>query len=560
MFLGISDAQTDAGVALVDNGRIICAVNEERFTRTKIQGGFPHKALKYILNSYKNESKHIEGIAIAGINTPPLLSRRLRFLQKLKFSINYPRRHSFKDFLVDLADFRLQVTYNKTVSKSHIRNIKKQLRQHLPSRLQNKKMILVDHHYAHACAAYYRSPFQDTLVASFDGNGDGYSAKIYSVHKGEFQQVYSCKALDSLGEYYSLITVYLGFKAHKHEGKITGLAAFGNAENVKETFPFTFTKKGKLQYRSLFGLRGLDHLKTFNRYRKEDIAAWLQEHTEKFISLSIRRQLHKTNHRNLCLVGGLFANVKINQKLHELPEVQNIFIYPAMGDMGLADGAACAFERKQNTINAVYFGPEYTGEQVIRVLKKYGLRYTREKNIELIIAHLLKEQKIIARYTGRMEYGPRALGNRSILASAVDSSINDKLNKQLKRTEFMPFAPSILREHAKNCIVGLEGAELTASFMNIAFTVTPFMKQACPAAVHIDDTCRPQLVSQEQNQSFYSIIKEYYKLTGIPAIINTSFNIHEEPIVMTPEDAVHGFLKAKLDYLAIGNLLIRKKE
>lgn len=558
IILGINDAQTDAGVALSQDETVLCAVNEERFSRVKIQGGFPHKALEYLLKTYPEQMAAVDCIAVAGINTPPHLARKHRILQKLKFIVNYPKTHKIQDLLVNIADFRLQLTYKQQNNSQNSISIKKTLRKTLPKQLHKKKIYLVDHHYAHGCAAYYRSGFKDALVVSFDGNGDGYSGKIYTTNNNKLQQKYVTQALDSFGEFYSLVTVYLGFKAHKHEGKITGLAAFGNYNTVREPFPFILDTKMHPKYQQKFGLQGLAWLeKQCSQYKREDIAAWLQHHTEQYVVKIIQHYLQKYKQKSLCLAGGLFANVKVNEKLHELQEVQHIFIYPAMGDVGLADGATCAIEQKHRKIKDVYLGPEYSDLEIEKTLQKYKVTYSKEKNIEKQIATLLAQQNSVARFNGRMEYGPRALGNRSILVSASNQKINQTLNTKLKRTEFMPFAPAILKKHAEDCLIGYKGAEHAAEFMTIAFKTTEFMQKKCPAAVHIDGTCRPQIVSQKTNVSLYKIVQEYYSLTGIPAIINTSFNIHEEPIVMTPEDAIRGFLEAKLDYLAIGKYLVK---
>ncbi|MCX6710286.1 MAG: carbamoyltransferase, partial [Candidatus Woesearchaeota archaeon] len=199
----------------------------------------------------------------------------------------------------------------------------------------------------------------------------------------------------------------------------------------------------------------------------------------------------------------------------------------------------------------------YSDAYIKNFLKAKNLKFKYYKHIEIKIAELLSEGKIVARFAGKMEYGPRALGNRSILCQATDKKINNWLNKRLKRTEFMPFAPSVLKEEANNCFKNLKGAEYSAEFMTITFYCTDLMRKKAPAVVHVDNTARPQIVSEKNNPSFYKILKQYRNISGIPAIINTSFNMHEEPIVCSPEDALSTFLKAGLDYLAIGSYLVR---
>jgi carbamoyltransferase len=268
----------------------------------------------------------------------------------------------------------------------------------------------------------------------------------------------------------------------------------------------------------------------------------------------------KTGLRNLVLSGGVVANVKLNQRLKGIEGVDNIFIHPNMGDGGCGTGAALlqfadnpALKRP---LNDVYFGPDYTPAQIGDALKRSQLPATQYKPIEPKIAMLIASGKVVARFDGRMEYGPRALGNRSILYHAKEPAVNQWLNQRLGRTEFMPFAPSTLYEHREACYKNIKGGEYAALFMTLTFDCTEPMKRDCPAAVHVDGTARPQLVSAESNPSFHRILTEYHKLTGMTSVINTSFNMHEEPIVCSPDDAIRAFLQGNLDYLAIGDFLV----
>jgi carbamoyltransferase len=204
----------------------------------------------------------------------------------------------------------------------------------------------------------------------------------------------------------------------------------------------------------------------------------------------------------------------------------------------------------------VYFGPDYGDSEIEAALQAASVPYRRVPDIEVEMARLIADDKVVARFNGRMEYGPRALGNRSILYQAKDPVVNQWLNARLKRTEFMPFAPATLYEDRHLCYKNIEGAEFAARFMTITFDCTPWMRENCPAAVHVDGTARPQLVSSDTNPSFHRLLSEYKKLTGIPSVINTSFNMHEEPIVCSPDDAIRAFLQGNLDYLAIGDFLV----
>ena len=263
----------------------------------------------------------------------------------------------------------------------------------------------------------------------------------------------------------------------------------------------------------------------------------------------------------MALAGGIFANVKVNQRVKELG-VNNIFIFPHMGDGGTGAGAALQLysqheKLKPCELDNVYFGPSFSDEEIKEGLNKNKLDYDKYNDITGIVAELLKDGKVIGYFDNGMEFGPRALGARSILYQATDKKVNDWLNKRLKRTEFMPFAPLTLDKFTKKCYKNSDGAEYAAKFMTITFDCTDYMKKTSPATVHVDGTARPQLIDKNTNPKYHEILLKYHKLTGIPSIVNTSFNMHEEPIVCTPNDAIRAFKLGHLDYLAIGNYLIK---
>ncbi|MGH7572009.1 MAG: carbamoyltransferase C-terminal domain-containing protein, partial [Gemmatimonadota bacterium] len=255
---------------------------------------------------------------------------------------------------------------------------------------------------------------------------------------------------------------------------------------------------------------------------------------------------------------------------HELPEVESVTVHPAMTDAGLGVGAAFgSYARRPEArsypfaaarLEHVYLGPSWDESAMSAALRQAGLPVVRPDALEARVAELLAQGAIVARYDGALEYGPRALGNRSILYQATDASVNDWLNKQLHRTEFMPFAPVTLAGDAGRCYRHLEGAEHTARFMTITFDCTEWMRREMPAVVHVDGTARPQLLDRDTNPAYYRILEHYERLTGLNSIVNTSFNMHEEPIVCSPEDAVRGFMEAKLDYLAMGPFLAARND
>jgi carbamoyltransferase len=280
----------------------------------------------------------------------------------------------------------------------------------------------------------------------------------------------------------------------------------------------------------------------------------------------VRYWLRKTGLRNLAVAGGVFANVKFNQRIHELDEVDEFFVHPAMDDGGLSVGSALASLADHGAGEAtrlcvempgVYLGRDFGEQEIECAVNDAGVEGRRDPVIHEAIADLLARGEVVARFQGRMEYGPRALGHRSILYCTTDPSVNDWLNERLERTEFMPFAPATLAEHSARCFRGLAGAESTARFMTVTFECTEEMKRISPGVVHVDGTARPQLVDAETAPDLHRIVSAYHSKTGIPSVVNTSFNMHEEPIVHSPGDAIRAFLQGGLDHLAIGDWLVR---
>lgn len=551
--LGIIDSQNDCGVCLVKDGEILSAINEERVVRKKLIGGFPHESLKRTLEVNNLESGDVDVIVVSGFCTPPFFARQFRFLQKAEYDVRKNKRNQIIKNLSDIAQGRLKIQTSNPksivgmISKKLISNI---IRNDLPKGLRNKKIIFVDHHLSHAASAYYTQEKIKALAITADGCGDGVSLTINICNDGEIKRIYEIPAKDSYGWFYGLITMALGFQWHKHEGKVTGLAARGNPSNVKIIFPF-MSKNGSTMYTGTH--MPIEIKKLIKDYSREDISAWLQSNLEKHVKKVVSFWVKKTGIKDIVLAGGLFANVKLNQEIHELKEVKSIYIFPHMGDGGLAIGACLEhIKPKPKNLKTIYLGTKYTNKEIKKELNKNKIKHYKPKNIEKEIALLLSKGKVVARFDGKMEYGPRALGNRSILYTTTDKTVNKWLNKKLQRTEFMPFAPSTIWEKRKECYKGIEGAENTARYMTITFDCTKKMKAQSPGVVHIDGTARPQIVKKTDNPKFHKIIYEYYKITKIPSIINTSFNIHEEPIVMNPTDAIRAFKQSKLDHLAIG--------
>jgi carbamoyltransferase len=295
------------------------------------------------------------------------------------------------------------------------------------------------------------------------------------------------------------------------------------------------------------------------RFPMIDVAAAYQHVLERVAVAVTTHWLRQTGCRHVVLSGGVTANVKMNQRIHEIEGVEGTFVYPNMGDGGCGTGLALAMSWPggvREPLRDVYLGPSYGEADIRKELERHGLAFTRPGDLVGEVARRICDGEVIARYAGRMEYGPRALGNRSILYQAKDPAVNQWLNQRLGRTEFMPFAPVTLWEARERCYRNLEGAEHAAQFMTLTFDCTDFMRKNSPAAVHVDGTARPQLIRREINPEYYDILKECERRTGIPTLINTSFNMHEEPIVCSPNDAVRAFLDGNIDGLATGPFFV----
>jgi carbamoyltransferase len=570
--LGISDHLT-CGAAVVDSGRVVAAVNEERLVRKKMVLGFPRKAIVEVLALAGVRPQELDCVAVAS-TTGHFLDAYVDF-DKGAFGVdeglvkgllfNIGARASFlRSKLPFLED--LYYAVKQPIFAHRRRRVREVLRREFDITCP---VVFISHHLAHAAGAYQASGFEDALLVTLDGAGDGHSSHIYDARGGKLTLLRAVPAFDSLGKYYAYVTEICGFTAGRHEGKVTGLAAYGTP-TYRDVFDrYIRSDDGSMKnignaYRQS-ALRRLS-AELPDGFSKANLAATIQTVTEEIAVRYTSRWLKRTGLRNVALAGGVFANVKINQRIHEIDDVESLFVYPAMSDEGLAAGAALvrwaetnpdAVSKGTKCFDHVYLGREYSDDDIARALAREGIPHTRSDDCEADTAQLIADGYVVARFAGRMEYGPRALGNRSILYRPDEPSVNDWLNTQLRRTEFMPFAPSILKEDADQFLKDLEGARDTARFMTITFDCTDKMKQQCPGVVHVDGTARPQLVSSTDNPSYYRIIKAFKERTGLGCIVNTSFNIHEEPIVCSPGDAIRAFKKGHLDVLAIGPFLAK---
>ncbi len=547
--LGVTSLFHDTGMALVENGKITHAINEERLSRKKMHIGFPYRSLEYIKQFVKEND--IDAIAVSDIPADELFS-------KIKFAMLDPSLYKASPYYAAKSAAMMTRWVYKTMKWYR----KYQLEQKHVFEKIGKKVTRLEHHPNHAASAYFTSGKKKCLVVTVDNHGDGICG---SVSLGENNQLTRLDTLPwphSPGFFYAIITKMLGFKPGRHEGKITGLAAYGNPNShaynlIKKLMWF---EHSTIKTNAMIGRRGWVKSLT-KKYSREDLSAAFQRVLEETVAAYVKHWMDSTGIKDVVLAGGVFGNVKLNQRILE-SGASSVFIHPHMGDGGTGAGAALHYamlegEAKPYELHDIYLGPEYSNKEIKSELDKQGLKAEYLDDIEEQVAEILTKDKVVAYFNGKMEYGPRALGSRSIIYPATDPKVNSWLNKRLQRSEFMPFGPYTLERFAKKCYNNIEGAEYAARFMTVTFDCTDFMKQNSPATVHVDGTARPQLINRDINESYNKILGEYYKMTKIPSLVNTSFNMHEEPIVCSPYDAIRAFKLGHLDYLAIGNYLVK---
>ena len=565
--LGLCNAN-DSGATLIIDNKVVASVNEERFTRQKLTRKFPKNSIEYVLSAGQITLDEVDFFGCGawnGIDHSKTLPKLVDDILELSQGIEATGRKIISERI------------RATIKSDNI--AKQQLSADLLAYgIPKEKVIYCDHHLSHALSAYYPSPFENAVVLTADGRGDFRSLTIWEANRTSGLHLVDCGTeLTSLGTMYGFVTNLLGFTPDRHEGKLTGLAAHG-----KETEVYHYLKSGIYfceqsgQIRTNIG----EFYKPFqsaklpiyeallNRIAPEDFAfaaqSILEETLTKYLDFKLK-SLGKES-VNLCLSGGCMANVKLNYELMKLSRVNNIYVSPAMGDGGNAMGGAIniatsVFNSKYIEMKNVYLGPSYCSNEIRPVLLANNLTFKELKNEEKIeiAANLLVDNHVIGWFQGRMEYGPRALGNRSILASASNSDTNKILNDKLNRTEFMPFAPVTIDSLAKLCYVEWKPEHECANFMTICYTCTDIMRDLCPAVVHVDSTARPQVIKRLDNEDYYDLVKKYYEICAQPALINTSFNNHEDPIVLSPQDAVNSYKNGNVDFLFIGDFLVGDK-
>jgi carbamoyltransferase len=589
-----------AAAALVADGRVVAAIEEEKLNRIKGYVGFPFQAMEFVLECGDVSLDEVNYVALGVVDVAEF-SSNFAHLIRVVF-----RCDGVWTKVVGYALDFLQSTFYKWDSSKALERLFFYYLQK-KANIPKSKVIKVDHHTAHAASAFYTAPWRSAVVLTADGKGDGACGGAFAADSDGLKLLDRVSDRFSVGQFYQAVTRFLGYKVNRHEGKITGMAAHGDCARVLPLMEeiLGFDKRGAMRnalYDRHPGIDG-DPVRYYERedirkswlsaryirllngnLRKfgiahqlyqnfladnlqgtssENLAAGIQRLAEDMLERYARQQLKEHLPCNVCLAGGVFANVKINQRIREIEGVEGFYVQPAIDDAGCALGAALHVAAgqggkglKRPVMASVYGGPGYSEEELATSLDACGLPYRRPADPAVAVAELLHAGEVVGRFAGRLEWGPRALGNRSILARPTDAAINDILNRRLRRTEFMPFAPAILAESARDYLVGYRDGDSAARHMTVTYAIEPARAGDIAAAVHVDGTARPQVVFSDDNPEFYRIIEAYRGLSGIPAVINTSFNMHEEPIVATPDDALRALQADAVDVLSMGPFLV----
>jgi carbamoyltransferase len=576
--LGLNAYHADASAAIICDGQLVAAAEEERFNRVKHCAGFPYQAVRYCLSEAGIKPEELTHIAIAR-------DTRANLDKKLLYALKIP-----------------QMAFRRLAPQGKFATIKEEVARSLdvdPQRL-NAEVSRVEHHKAHLASSFFVSGFNEAALLSVDGLGD-FASTMWGIGAGNSMTINGAIAFPhSLGFFYTAITQYLGFWKYGDEYKVMGLASYGqpdftdefarivrlNGRNGKPHFDlgldyFIHHKVGSQitweEGSPVIGKLYSDFLeKRLGRAREagapvdsrhENIAASLQARLQDSV-LSLLNKLYELyGVKKLCLAGGVAFNCVANGLIFEKTPFEEVYIPPAAGDAGLAVGSAFHVyhqvlnQPRSFVMNHAYWGPEFSREQIRQVLEgkriaDCGLRIAELSEEELVreTAVRIAEGKVVGWYQGRLEFGPRALGNRSIVVDPRRAEMKDILNSRIKHREpFRPFAPSILEERVGDYF----DHSYPSPFMLMTYRVKPEKRNEIPAPTHVDGTGRLQTVNRDQNPRYWQLIKEFEKLTGVPVVLNTSFN-ENEPVVCRPEEAVECFLRTKMDVLAIGDYLVEK--
>lgn len=600
--LGISAFYHDSAAAIIEDGEIVAAAQEERFTRKKHDPAFPTNAVKFCLNYGGTKLSDLDAIAFYD---KPLL----KFERLLETYYAFAPR-GLSSFITAMPVWLKEKMFLKRLLYEELDKIEVFDRKKV-------KLLFPEHHLSHAASAYYPAPFEDAAILTIDGVGEWATASICHGKGKDITILKELKFPHSLGLLYSAFTYFLGFKVNSGEYKLMGLAPYGvpDSDEVKKFVKLIkehlvdIKEDGSIWLNQEYfnyatGLRMVheekwEKLFGFKTRKPEaellpihcNLGLAIQEVTEEAVIRMAKEAKRLTQSENLCMAGGVALNCVANGKLYNTGIFKEVFIQPAAGDAGGALGAALAgyhifFEQertKPTSLDAMkgsYLGPEYTDLDVLLTAKRYKAKYTQFSSYNELckeVSKLLAEGNVIGWMQGRMEFGPRALGGRSILGDPRNAEMQKKLNVKIKfRESFRPFAPSVLAEDCDDYfeqkspspymllvqpVVEKRRKTLPPGYHTFSLKDKLYhLRSDMPAITHIDFSARIQTVHKETNPKYYELIREFKNLTGYGVIVNTSFNVRGEPIICTPEDAYRCFMRTEMDYLVVGNFLFSKKD
>jgi carbamoyltransferase len=549
--LGVTDpVGDDNAAAILVDGELVGMVEEERLNRIKHARNMPPtRAIAWCLEQAGCTISDVDVVAV-GYSDPKTM-----FLESAKAVARrrVARRPAFRTIRGEARVYRAHKQYAT------------QLLRALGA--DENKLVWVRHHLAHAASAFHLSPFEQANIVSLDGSG-GQDAGLLGVGRGVDIEVFDYVDREtSWGVFYEAFTAGLGFRQHSDEGKVMGLAAYGDPADAAFPFVHLSGPDGWPYYDRVAMYEEISRIKPrtrdvypINSYY-EHIAARLQFSLEAVMA-RITQELHaRTGLTDFCLAGGTALNCSSNGKLLALPHVERLFVQPAASDAGTALGAAVwayvqrTGERPKTTFNHAYWGPEYDNDEIQATLDQAKITYRKVDDVSAETARLVADDKIVGWFQGRVEVGPRALGARSIIANPTNPQMKDAVNNNVKfREPWRPFAPSLLAEHMEEYF----GTTHESPFMILAFQARDEVASKIPATLHVDGSGRPQTVDRETNPRYWRMIDEFRKLTGIPVVLNTSFNVDSEPIVCTPKNALATLYMSGMDALAIGDFIVEK--
>ena len=575
IILGLNINHADTSACLIIDGKIIAAIEEERFVRKKHYAGFPTNAIEFCLEFGKIQLTQVDFVT-------------LNFL---------PSANIKKKILYGVKNIFSTATIKKIINFKNKFFYPNELKNYLSKNNFRGEVVGIEHHLSHIASSYYNSQFEEAVGLTIDGFGDFCSTEAFLCNNNQIQSLKKVYFPHSLGILYQSITQFLGFKNYGDEYKVMGLASYGEPKYTNEfekiitydennyfslnldyfshhtnsNFTYNFPN-GIPQFSNLYSDKMIE---LFGHERKKedeiksihfDIASSLQKTFENIVFSILNKLYSDLNIENLCLAGGCALNSKFNGLIKQKTKFKNIFIQPNAGDAGGSMGSALYYlknnnEKYYNEKNKCYLGSEYSNDFIEKnlidanqSLRKFNVEKLNDFDLYKTVAKKISSNQIIGWFKGRCEWGPRALGNRSIIADARNPDIKDVLNKKIKlRETFRPFAPAVLEEYANDYF----DINYSSPYMLNVVNAKKLAKDKVPSVVHVDDTCRVQTVNQNENYHFYNLINEFKQITNVPILLNTSFN-ENEPIVLTPTHAFDCFYRTRMDCLVLENWIISR--